>query len=261
MNDDYRVKSLKNSDVRAIAKKLRNYYGVDSEERIDILAFVKRNSVLTVDGEKRLILNIASDSDMAINDGATSYDGTAITISIKRTIHHRAYMGDGYARNTIAHELGHAVMHYETMSHGAKMARRTIGNKTPGWLKFYESAEHQAKVFAPAFLINEDLAKTLSSATEISVRFGVSQQCAEIYFAELIAEMDRPRARAELAQKMRAFADEFRRSTTERPPEIQYLNDPCTCCGRTTVFPVGHKFMCQTCDTIYDRFQDGDRAE
>jgi hypothetical protein len=261
MNDDYRVKSLKNSEVRAIAKRQRDYYGVGSEERIDNLACVKRNTVLTVNGEKRLNLNILSDNEMALDDGTTSYDGTTINISIKRTIHQRAYIGDGYARNTIAHELGHAVMHYETMTHGAKLARRTIGNKTPGWLKFYESAEHQTKVFAPAFLINEDIARTLSSATEISVRFGVSQQSAEIYFAELIAEIDRPKQRAELGQQIRAFADEFKRSTTDRPVEIQYLSDPCTCCGRPTVFPVGHKFMCQTCDTIYDRFQDGDRAE
>ncbi len=261
MNDDYRVKSLKNSDVRAIAKRQRDYYGVSDHERIDILECVKRHTVLTVNGERRLALAIVSDRDMALDDGTTSYDGTTITISIKRTIHQRAYMGDGYARNTIAHELGHAVMHYETMTHGAKMARRTIGNKTPGWLSFFESAEHQAKVFAPAFLINEKIAKTLCSATEISVRFGISQQSAEIYFAELVAEIDRPRQRAELGQRMRDFAEEFKRVTTERPVEISYLNDPCTCCGRSTVFPVGHKFMCQTCDTIYDRFQDGDRAE
>jgi Zn-dependent peptidase ImmA (M78 family) len=48
--------------------------------------------------------------------------------------------------------------------------------------KGYESAEHQAKVFAAAFLIHEEDAGAMHSAEEISVEFGVSKQAADIFF-------------------------------------------------------------------------------
>ena len=32
-------------------------------------------------------------------------------------------------------------------------------------------------------------------------------------------------------------------------------------CGQQKLFPVGHKFMCQACDAVYDRFQHGDQVQ
>lgn len=211
---------------------------------------------MTVDGEKRLKFIAVSDNEMGDHNGRTHYDGEAIVIEVKRTIRHNAYLGDGYARNTISHEFGHAAMHYEKLKSGVVLARNKIEAPPPAWINFYESAEHQVKVFAPAFLANDNVAATLTSATEISVRFGMSQQSADIYFAELIAERERPK----IAAEMRSFAEEMRNRQSEKKHEVKFLNDPCACCGRPTLFPVAHKFMCQTCDTVYDRFQDGDLA-
>src|SRR3974377_1573905 len=99
--------------------------------------------------------------------GLTGYDGKTIIIRIPRHIRHRAFLGDGFARNTIAHEFGHAVMHFEKLIEGAVMARRSGKNITPKWIPSYESSEHQEKIFAPAFLINDQIAQTLQSAQEI----------------------------------------------------------------------------------------------
>jgi Zn-dependent peptidase ImmA (M78 family) len=153
---------------------------------------------------------------------------------------------------TLAHELGHAVIH-----NGVEMPRRALRNITPKWLSPFESAEHQGRVFAPAFLINDLIAKTLSSADEISIEFGISYESAKIYFEELTALRDRGKT----TEKIRRIADEFRQSVTSVASKPHFINEVCTVCGNQTVFPVGCKFMCQTCDNVIDRFQDGDPTD
>jgi len=39
------------------------------------------------------------------------------------------------------------------------LPRRTVGNVTPKWIPAFQSAEHQAKVFAPALLVNDAIAE------------------------------------------------------------------------------------------------------
>jgi hypothetical protein len=256
-DEDYKDVPRKNSEVRALAAQLRSFFGVADTEHVDAIDCAGRSEIWTVKGVKPLRLDVVSDDKMAGNAGLTSYDGHTIVIQISRRIRHDAFLGDGYARNTIAHELGHAVMHFEKLSAGAVMARKTNRNVTPKWISAYESAEHHARVFAPAFLINDAVARTLNSVDEISVRFGVSRQSAEIYLDQIQSEKDR----AASAEYVRRTADEIIRSMSPKPSTPTFMKDCCSVCNRQTVFPVGHKFMCQTCDTIYDRFQDGDLAE
>ena len=253
-NDDYRDVPRKNSEVRSLALRLRSFFGIAHVDRVDVLECASRNQIWTVKGEKRFRLDIVSDDKMRDDVGLTSYDGSTIVVQIPRRIRHAAFLGDGFARNTISHELGHAVMHFEKLTQGAVMARRSTKNVTPRWIPSYESAEHHARVFAPAFLINEAVARSLSSIDEISIRFGISRSSAEIYFDQCQAEKDRTAS----AARVRQIADEVINSMSPKRAVPTFLNDCCSICGRQTVFPVGHKFMCQTCDTVYDRFQDGD---
>jgi len=259
-DDDFRVSPLSNSEVRSNAKKLRAFFGIQNDERVDILACLQSDKILTVRGVRPFGCEIISDDRMDGDHGRTSYDGNRIIVTISRSTRHNAFMGIGHARNTIAHELGHAALHFERLVSGAIMARRLATNVTPGWIKSYASAEHQTKVFAPAFLVNDEIARALDSADEISVRFGISQQSAEIYYAQILEEREASARRAELGKSMREFADQFGKSIAPKPQSLQFMNDPCSICGKQTVFPVGHKYMCQTCDTVYDRFADGDHA-
>jgi Zn-dependent peptidase ImmA (M78 family) len=176
-----------------------------------------------------------------------------VTIAIKQSVRDAAFMGDGRARNTLAHELGHAVMH-----NGVEMPRRALGNITARWLKSkpFESAEHQVRVFAPAFLVNDLIAETLRSADDISIEFGISSESAKIYFEELTALRDHDVA----AEKIRRM-EEFRESVKPVTSKLHFINDACTVCGSQMVFPVGSKFMCQRCNNVSDRFQDGDRGD
>ena len=116
------------------------------------------------------------------------------------------------------------------------------------------SAEHQVKVFAAAFLINDEVAETLHSADELAIEFGISLESATIYFEQLIER----REHDQRARKIRAIADELAESVTPSTPQLHFLSQPCYNCGQPTVFPVASKFMCQTCDKVYDRLQDGD---
>ena len=169
-------------------------------------------------------------------------------------------MGDGYARYTIAHELGHATLHFSKLKEGAALARRRTGNKTHLWIPKSRSAERQAMVFGAAFhAVNDDAARELSTPEEISVQAGVSLAAARIYLEQAQEDLARPAS----ASRVRQIADEVRAVLAPKPSTtiVKFLDDPCSCCGQQKLFPVGHKFMCQACNAIYDRFQDGDQVQ
>jgi Zn-dependent peptidase ImmA (M78 family) len=159
-----------------------------------------------------------------------------------------------------SHELGHATQHLDKLMLGASMPRRRIGNVTPDWIPKFRSAEHQAMVFGAAFLINDAIARRLSSADEISVHFGISLEAARIYFEQVQEEIARPSS----SLRVQKIAEEVKAAIAPKASsssKISFLNDPCSACGQQKVFPVGHKFMCQACDAVYDRFQDGDQVQ
>ncbi|MGO4511086.1 hypothetical protein AB4Z51_29170 [Bradyrhizobium sp. 2TAF36] len=130
---------------------------------------------------------------------------------------------------------------------------------TPAWIPKFKSAEHQAMVFGGALLINDATARVLSSADEVSVQAGVSLAAACIYFEQVQEELARPA----VAARVQKIADEVWEILSSNPasPQTSYLSEVCSCCGQQKLFPVGHKFMCQACDTVYDRFQDGDEVQ
>jgi len=254
-SDDYRDVPRKNSEVRSLALRLRSFFGIADAERVDVLECAGRTQIWTVKGVRPFKLEVVSDDNMKDDVALTSYDGKTIVVQIPLRVHRSAFLGDGFSRNTIAHELGHAVMHFEKLTQGAAMARRSVKNLTPKWIASYESAEHHARVFAPAFLINETIARGLPSIDEISIRFGISRQSAEIYFDQLQAEKDRSAS----ALRVRQIADELVSSMSpKRAGHPTFLTDCCSVCSNQTVVPIGPKFLCITCDTVYDRFQDGD---
>src|SRR5256885_6603850 len=118
-DDDYRDVPRKNSEIRDLATRLRLHFGVADAEHVDVLDCANRGDIWTVKGIKPLRLEFVSDDQMTGDAGLTSYDGRKIIIQIPRRIRHDAFLGDGFARNTVSHELGHAVMHFEKLSQGA----------------------------------------------------------------------------------------------------------------------------------------------
>jgi hypothetical protein len=259
-NDDYVVDPLRDDEVRQNAKRLREFLGVADADHVDVLILEKATEIWTVKGVKPFRLEIVSDVALAQDSGLTTYDGTRVVVQIPRRIRHGAFIGDGYSRYTFGHELGHVTQHLDKLMIGASMPRRRARNVTPDWIPKFQSAEHQAMVFGAAFLINDDTARKLLSADDISVQFGVSLEAARIYFEQMQEAITRPAS----SLRVLKIAEEVKAAIAPKAlssSQINFLSDPCLACGQQKVFPVGHKFMCQACDTVYDRFQDGDQVQ
>jgi hypothetical protein len=189
LSTDYPVVGRSDEEIRKLAKGLLACVGAHNREPVNVLAILDRKEIPTVFGLKRLVLNIVDDAALDGNDALTIFGNALVTISVKRAVHNEAKLGVGRARMTLAHELGHAVVHK-----GPPMARATgaYGVSRHRWIKPFESAEHQAKVFAAALLINDVSGEFVESAEQASVRFGISLEAAEIYHAALIEERNRP---------------------------------------------------------------------
>jgi hypothetical protein len=264
VSDDWRVTGRSDEEVRTIAERTKAELGVSRRRPVNILRCLESGSVPTVYGRKKLIFRVVNDADLGKHDAKTEFTDGVVTITVKRSVRDHAEIGDGRARMTLAHELAHAVMHHtQTKYRGAGASGPTALARSKG----YESAEHQAKVFAATFLIHEEDAAAMQSAEEISVEFGVSKQAADIFYDRLLKRRERARA----SERVRKMADEAKAALvgqrapapiTQRPPApaTKYLPDPCTACGNETLILLGPKVHCETCGFSGDQLQDGDKS-
>lgn len=264
MSDDWRVTGRSDEEVRAIAERTKAELGVSRRRPVNILRCLESGSVPTIYGRKKLIFGVVEDAELGKADAKTEFSDGVVTTTVKRSVRDHAEIGEGRARMTLAHELAHAVMHHDqTKYRQAGAAGATALARAKG----YESAEHQAKVFAAAFLIHDEDAAEMHSAEEISVEFGVSKQAAEICFERLFKKAERARS----AERVRQMAEEAKAILRgQRTPTLatqhmaaltpKYLPDPCTACGNETLILLGPKVHCESCGFSGDQLQDGDRS-
>ncbi len=209
---------------------------------------------------------------MGDNDGDTTYADGVITIAVKQSCWEGEKRKQGRPRQTLAHELGHAVLGHAEMRAGKSMARqqgaagkyispngRPSSYRSAEGLPASKSAEHQAKAFAPAFLINDKIAETFSSAKEIAFAFGISLQSAEIYFEQVTKR----RKKEESGRRVRQIADDTiailsgRKPVPAKSTSVTYMPGACPVCGAGKILPSNSGFQCQNCTKIFDH-QDGD---
>jgi Zn-dependent peptidase ImmA (M78 family) len=111
-------------------------------------------------------------------EGYTEFNPPQIAVS--ESVYKLARKFDGRARMTLAHELGHLVMHP-----GASKMRTVDGNRTLAKVKPYQSAEWQARKFGAYFLLPTDIVMQFVTATDLAESCRVSFQAASIRFAEV----------------------------------------------------------------------------
>jgi len=116
--DDFEVDPLRDLEVREHAKTLRRSLGWANAERVDPLLLETATEIWTVRGKQPFSLEFASDAEMPGDSGLTVYERSKIVVKLPRRLRHRAFMGDGYSRYTIAHELGHTVLHVDKLMEG-----------------------------------------------------------------------------------------------------------------------------------------------
>jgi Zn-dependent peptidase ImmA (M78 family) len=249
MSDDRCVNKRYDWQVRDTASRTKDFYKVSNRRPVNIVACLQSGRILTDQGRKKLIYRVLNDLEMGNDDGKTEFADDCVIISVKKSVHENALFGDGRSRMTLAHELAHGVMHL-----GAPKFRAGGASGTTSFSKTnaLESAEHQAKVFASAFLIHDKQAAEMESAEEISEEFGVSLQAADIAFKRIANEKDRSAA----ALRVGRMNDDLQRLFSNPVSKPKYLDEPCIGCGKQTVMLIGVKLLCK-CGRLTDP-QDGD---
>lgn len=96
----------------------------------------------------------------------------ASTIWLREDVYEGVEAGRGRDRFTLAHELGHLLMHGDTGL--ARVPKRTRE------LKAYENSEWQANTFAAVLLVPDEVVIRLGDACEIARVCGVSVEAAGV---------------------------------------------------------------------------------
>lgn len=156
-------------DIRSLALQLRKNIGCDDPEfkEFPIVEFLE---LILPKIEKDFILCVLEKEEMGDIHGLAHPEENYI--EVRQDVYNRAVKGFGRDRFTLAHELGHYLMHGKE---NVQLAR--IGDNKQ--IKAYQNPEWQADTFAAELLMPITLIDT-SNPYEISEKFGVSLKAAEI---------------------------------------------------------------------------------
>lgn len=110
---------------------------------------------------------VGSHEEMGRAEGYTCPKGEFIML--REDVHEGVWAGEGRARFTTAHELGHWAMHTNI-----PLARAKRGDGTPA----FRLAEPQANQFAAEFLMPECFIDIWDEEDDLIERFGVSWEAA-----------------------------------------------------------------------------------
>lgn len=159
---------LSNAAICALAKQFRSMIGVNESSPIDICAVLEIAMPLL---DSDFNYSIRHREDMAIDAHAyTNQDENEIVILDE--IYDRAVAGLGRDRMTIAHELGHYLLHNKQIG----VLTRIYDNER---VKTFEDPEWQATAFAGELLCPAEFTKGLS-VDVIAEKYGVSLDAAKI---------------------------------------------------------------------------------
>lgn len=163
----HRVSPLSHDKIKSYAHRLREALQVSNQEylRLEVLLEALMASE-TID------LEIVEDHELPKRYAVTYPDRNKIVL--QQSVYDALCDGDNHARFTVAHELGHLVMHRNQVAYAR--------SKVPGGHKIYEDSEWQADVFASHFLIDDKLVTPGMTPDDISLTFGVSLQAAETWY-------------------------------------------------------------------------------
>lgn len=160
------------ASIRATANYFREIFGLGTK-KFDMIRFVEFILPKTLPDFYYEILPV----NKMGNDEARTYPDKLL-MQIREDIYLAATSGDLRAQFTLAHELGHLILH-TGLDKNASFARSGTDHK------IYEDSEWQADTFASEFLMPFDEAIKCRSSDEIQTRFGVSASAAEVRYRKI----------------------------------------------------------------------------
>jgi IrrE N-terminal-like domain len=177
MSNDYRVAPRSSKEIEALTLAWRDTLGVPNDWAPDILRLLEIELARLPDlGQFALIAR--SDSEMGDAEAYTQFNPPHIVV--RNSVYQLARRRDGRSRMTLAHELGHLVMHP-----GASKLRTDFPDSSARKAKPYEFAEWQANKFASLFLMPLHVIRDFASAAQIAECCHVSIQAAEIRYSQI----------------------------------------------------------------------------
>jgi hypothetical protein len=156
-------RSRKQIEDHALA--VRRALGVPDGSAVDMLRLLELVLPSVLEGYS---FEVVPDRELGEAEATTSM--TERTIKMGESCYEAAREGQARYPFTLAHELGHLLMH---TGNPVQMARGQS-------VKPYVDAEWQADAFAGAFLMPADEVRRCVSINEIMARFGVSRSAAEV---------------------------------------------------------------------------------
>jgi Zn-dependent peptidase ImmA (M78 family) len=177
MTDDVKVSPRSTKDIEALTLAWRDALGVPNEWAPNMLRLLEIELPrLPKLGQFALITR--SDLEMGNAEAYTQFNPPHIVV--RTSVYQSARKCDGRSRMTLAHELGHLVMHP-----GASKLRTDFPELSRTKIKPYEWAEWQANKFASLFLMPLHVIREFTSASQLSECCQVSLQAAQIRFSEV----------------------------------------------------------------------------
>lgn len=167
MGHIYIADPLSRLKIRNVAKKIRDAMGIGPNEYFDVVKFLEHYLHLIF---PEFHIEIVESWKMP-NKYAEFLPETKC-IRIQEEVYNGAISGNPRDRFTLAHEIGHLFLHRPGK---IRLARNITKEKIPP----YKCPEWQANTFAGELLVPPNGTRGMSPF-EVSKRFGVSYQAAEI---------------------------------------------------------------------------------
>jgi len=175
VSDDIPVQPRSRDDIERVAEGLRRELDPEDQWAPHILFLLAGAGHL--EGARDLQVIFLPDQEMG--DDEARAESKPPRICIRKSLEADARANAPRARSTLAHELGHVVLHP-----GVPKFRKSAGNAKMVNLSASKSAETQAWIFARAFLMPSWKVEQVGSALELSLRCRVSNEIAKIRYEQ-----------------------------------------------------------------------------
>ncbi|UMM63078.1 ImmA/IrrE family metallo-endopeptidase [Aristophania vespae] len=171
-NKGFNVSPRSWSKIREEALRLRKCFALDLDKPFPVTKFL---GILYDDLDLLQVEIIEKDKRTAAIEAFIPIDGSSPPrMLIREDVYDKACNGEGRARFTIAHELGHLFLHvYDQESYIMARTNQSVGNIPP-----YCDSELQANQFAAEILMPVGGIWIGDTEADLMERFGVSQLAA-----------------------------------------------------------------------------------